>query len=463
MRQIIRGFPEVVTVVSQLGRPDDGTDATGFFNAEFNVPLKPFDAWPEGVDKEKLTQQINDALSAEFPGVDFNFSQYIQDNVEEAASGVKGENSIKLYGNDLDAIQKTAYRIKQVMKTVPGVTDLAVFDTVGQPTVDIEIDRERAARYGLAPGDINSTIQAAIGGTAAGNVYEHGSDRNFPIVVRLAPQYRQNLDAIRHITVGATSPSGSGVVPIPLTDVAKVSLVSGPSFIYRENQERYVPIKFSVRDRDLGGAVLEAQRKVAEQVALPPGSRLEWVGEFGELREAINRLAIAVPLSLALICILLFLNFGSMIDTMLAATAIPMGLVGGIFALVLTGIPFSVSAAIGFVALFGISAMNGIILVAYFNTLIDAGLERSVAITRTCAVRMRPVMMTCIVACVGLLPAALSSGIGSQVQKPLAVVVVGGSFLAPLLILLVLPVLIDLFSRRRTPVGTPERLVSPAE
>ena len=463
MRQIIRGFPEVVTVVSQLGRPDDGTDATGFFNAEFNVPLKPFDAWPEGVDKEKLTQQINDALSAEFPGVDFNFSQYIQDNVEEAASGVKGENSIKLYGNDLDAIQKTAYRIKQVMKTVPGVTDLAVFDTVGQPTVDIEIDRERAARYGLAPGDINSTIQAAIGGTAAGNVYEHGSDRNFPIVVRLAPQYRQNLDAIRHITVGATSPSGSGVVPIPLTDVAKVSLVSGPSFIYRENQERYVPIKFSVRDRDLGGAVLEAQRKVAEQVALPPGSRLEWVGEFGELREAINRLAIAVPLSLALICILLFLNFGSMIDTMLAATAIPMGLVGGIFALVLTGIPFSVSAAIGFVALFGISAMNGIILVAYFNTLIDAGLERSVAITRTCAVRMRPVMMTCIVACVGLLPAALSSGIGSQVQKPLAVVVVGGSFLAPLLILVVLPVLIDLFSRRRTPVAAPERLVSPAE
>ena len=463
MRQIIRGFPEVVTVVSQLGRPDDGTDATGFFNAQFNVPLKPFDAWPEGVDKEKLTQQINDALSAEFPGVDFNFSQYIQDNVEEAASGVKGENSIKLYGNDLDAIQKTAYRIKQVMKTVPGVTDLAVFDTVGQPTVDIEIDRERAARYGLAPGDINSTIQAAIGGTAAGNVYEHGSDRNFPIVVRLAPQYRQNLDAIRHITVGATSPSGSGVVPIPLTDVAKVSLVSGASFIYRENQERYVPIKFSVRDRDLGGAVLEAQRKVAEQVALPPGSRLEWVGEFGELREAINRLAIAVPLSLALICILLFLNFGSMIDTMLAATAIPMGLVGGIFALVLTGIPFSVSAAIGFVALFGISAMNGIIVVAYFNTLTDAGLERSVAISRTCAVRMRPVMMTCIVACVGLLPAALSSGIGSQVQKPLAVVVVGGSFLAPLLILVVLPVLIDLFSRRRTPVAAPERLVSPAE
>ncbi|MBO0737448.1 MAG: efflux RND transporter permease subunit [Alphaproteobacteria bacterium] len=461
MRRIIRGFPEVVTVISQLGRPDDGTDATGFFNAEFNLPLKPADTWPEGVDKEKLTQKISDTLAAEFPGVDFNFSQYIQDNVEEAASGVKGENSIKLYGNDLDAIQKTAYKIKQVMKTVPGVTDLAVFDTVGQPTVNIDIDRERAARYGLAPGDINTTIQAAIGGTTAGNVYEYGSDRNFPIIVRLAPQYRQSLDAIRHITVGATNPSGSGVVPIPLGDVAKVRLVSGPSFIYRENQERYIPIKFSVRDRDLGSAVLEAQRKVAAQVALPPGSRIEWVGEFGELQEAIERLAIAVPLSLALICMLLFVSFGSIIDTMIAAAAMPMGLTGGILALALIGMPFSVSAAIGFVALFGISAMNGIIVIAYFNTLIDAGAERRAALARACLVKMRPVVMTCIVACVGLLPAAVSAGIGSQVQKPLAVVVVGGSFMAPILILLVLPVLIDLFSRRTIPLGA--RQPAPAE
>jgi heavy metal efflux system protein len=209
MRQIIRGFPEVMTVISQLGRPDDGTDAAGFFNLEFNVPLKPFDSWPKGVDKEKLTEQVNDALAAEFPGVDFNFSQYIRDNVEEAASGVKGENSIKLYGNDLGAIQKTAYKIKQVMKTLPGITDLAVFDSVGQPTVNIEIDR--AARYGLAPGDINSTIQAAIGGQAAGNVYEYGSDRNFPIVVRLASKYRQSLDAIRHITVGRRIPAAAGL------------------------------------------------------------------------------------------------------------------------------------------------------------------------------------------------------------------------------------------------------------
>jgi cobalt-zinc-cadmium resistance protein CzcA len=463
MRQIIRGFPEVVTVISQLGRPDDGTDATGFFNAEFNVPLKPFDTWPEGVDKEKLTQQVNDALAAEFPGVDFNFSQYIQDNVEEAASGVKGENSIKLYGNDLDAIQKTAYKIKQVMKTVPGVTDLAVFDTVGQPTVNIEIDRQRAARYGLAPGDINSTIQAAIGGTAAGNVYEYGSDRNFPIVVRLAPQYRQSLDAIRHITIGATNPGGSGVVPIPLTDVAKVNQVSGPSFIYRENQERYIPVKFSVRDRDLGGAVLEAQRKVAEQVALPAGSRLEWVGEFGDLQDALERLKIVVPLSIGLIMLLLFINFPSLIDTLLVASVMPMALIGGIFALVLTGTPFSVSAAIGFVGLFGISVMEGIIILSYFNTLIDAGVERTAAVIRACQIRLRPVMMTCIAACVGLLPAAVSTGIGSQVQKPLALVIVGGILLAPVLILIVMPVLIDLFSRRTRPAGQPQTQPAPAE
>jgi cobalt-zinc-cadmium resistance protein CzcA len=451
MRRIIGGFPEVVTVVSQLGRPDDGTDTTGFFNAEFNVPLKPFENWPAGVSKERLTEQMNAALAGRFPGVDFNFSQYIEDNVEEAASGIKGENAIKLFGNDLAAIQRTAYAIKDVLKTVPGVTDLSVFESVGQPTVDIDLDRARAARYGLAPGDINTTIQAAIGGTAAGNLYQYGSDRNFPIVVRLAPKYRESLDAIRRITVGAPSPSGSGVVPVALQDVAAVGLVSGPSFIYREDQERFIPIKFSVRGRDLGGAVEEAQRKIGKEIKLPPGSRLEWAGEFGDLQAAIGRLAIVVPLSLALICVLLFLNFGSLVDMALAASVMPMALIGGIFALWLTGIPFSVSAAIGFVALFGISTMDGIIVIAYFNRLIDTGMARAAAVIRACEVQMRPVLMTCIVACVGLLPAALSTGIGSQVQKPLAVVVVGGILLAPVLILIVLPVLIDLFSRRQSP------------
>ena len=456
IRRVVKNFPEVATVVSQHGRPDDGTDATGFFNAEFFVPLKPFDTWPEGVDKEGLTAQVTNALVEQFPGIEFNFSQYIEDNVEEAASGVKGENSVKLFGNDLETLERTANKIKDVLASVPGVTDLAVLNSLGQPTVKIEIDRARAARYGLAPGDINATVQAAIGGQGAGDVFEEGSDRHFPMIVRLAPEYRQSLEAIRRITIGGQNPGGNGVVQIPLSDVAKVELASGAAFIYREQQQRYIPVKFGVRGRDLGSAVLEAQQKVAEQVALPGGYRLEWVGEFGNLQEAVQRLLFVVPLSIALIGILLYLNFGSLRDTLLAASVIPMALIGGIFALYLTDTPFSVSAAIGFVALFGIAAMDGIIVLASYNGLVDAGLDRLSAIVRACEIQMRPVLMTCTVACVGLLPAAVSTGIGSQVQKPLALVVVGGILLAPLLILIVLPVLIELFSpRARSDAASP--------
>ncbi len=448
MRKMIQAYPEVELAVSQHGRPDDGTDTSGFFNAEFFVPLKPFDTWPKGVDKEALTDQMTKQLSEKFPGVEFNFSQYIEDNVEEAASGVKGENSIKIFGNDLATLEKTADSIKRVMETVPGVTDLSVFTSLGQPTVKIDIDREQAARYGLATGDINTVVQAAIGGQPAGNLYEPGSDRNFPMIVRLAPEYRKSLDAIGRITVGAQNPNGNGIMQVPLKDLAHISLVSGASFIYREQQQRYIPLKFSVRGRDLGSAVLEAQHKVEEQVKLPGGYHLEWVGEFGNLQEALQRLAIAVPLSILLICVLLYTNFGSVSDMLLAASVIPMALIGGIFALVVTGTPFSVSAAIGFVALFGIAAMDGILVLSYYNQLIGDGLDRVAAVVQTCRVQMRPVMMTCIVACVGLLPAAFSTGIGSQVQRPLALVVVGGILLAPTLILIVLPILILLFSRR---------------
>ncbi|MBW8077416.1 MAG: CusA/CzcA family heavy metal efflux RND transporter, partial [Gallionella sp.] len=450
MRTLIKEYPEVETVISQNGRPDDGTDATGYFNAEFFVPLKPFDTWPKGVDKEKLTEEISARMQQEFPGVEFNFSQYIEDNVEEASSGVKGQNSVKLYGNDLAELEKTATKIQAVMATVPGIADLSIFKALGQPTVKIDVDRARAARYGLAPGDINATVQAAIGGQAAGNLYEDGSDRNFPMVVRLAANYRQSLESIRRITIGAPNPNGNGVVQIPLTDVASVNLVSGASFIYRENQERYIPIKFSVRGRDLGGAVTEAQRKVAEQVQLPGGYRMEWVGEFGQLEDAIACLKIVVPLSLGLILLLLFFNFNSVADTLLAASVMPMALIGGIFALYLTGTPFSVSAAIGFIGLFGISVMEGIIVVTYFNQMLESGMERSQAILNSCNTRLRPVMMTCSAACVGLLPAAFATGIGSQVQKPLALVVVGGILLAPVLVLIILPLLIDLFSRRKS-------------
>jgi cobalt-zinc-cadmium resistance protein CzcA len=446
MRVLMAKYPEVQSVVSQHGRPDDGTDATGFFNAEFFVPLKPFDSWPSGVDKEKLTQEMTDSLQQQFPGVDFNFSQYIQDNVEEAASGVKGENSVKVFGNDLETLERTADGIAAELAKVPGIADLAVLRSLGQPTIRIDVDRVRAARYGLAPGDVNAVVQAAIGGQSAGDLYEGRSDRHFPMMVRLAKPFRQNLDAIQRIPIAAPG-TGGGSIQIALQDVADVKLVSGAAFIYREQQQRYVPIKFSVRGRDLGSAVLEAQHAVDSSVTLPGGYRLEWVGEFGNLQEAAARLGIAVPLSISLIILLLYLNFGGLRDALLAASVIPMALLGGIFALWVTGTPFSVSSAIGFVALFGIAAMDGILVLSYYHLSLDSGLDRASAMLQTCRTQLRPVMMTCIVACVGLLPAAFSTSIGSQVQRPLALVVVGGMLLAPVLILLVLPVLILKFSK----------------
>ena len=462
MRRIIRDFPEVETVVSQHGRPDDGTDAAGSFNAEFFVPLKPVKDWRPGLDKDDLTAEVLKKLQAEFPGVEFNFSQYIEDNVQEAASGVKGENSIKLFGNDLYKLTETANKIKSVLATVQGITDLAVFTSLGQPTLQIDVDRARAARYGLTPGDINSTIHIAIGGESAGNIYEPGSDRYFPIVVRLAPKFREAAETIRGIRITVPNPSG-GVMQIPLTEVATVNLVSGASYIYREKQQRYLPIKFSVRDRDLGSAILEAQSKIEQQVVLPLGSRMEWVGEFGNLKDAVARLQVVVPIALGLIALLLWINFGSLVDTALAMSVIPMAVVGGIFGLIVMDIPFSVSAAIGFIALFGISTMDGIIILSQYNTLIGQGLDRRTAILRTGELQMRPVLMTCVIAGIGLLPAMLSTGIGSQVQKPLATVVVCGMMLAPIVILVTLPVLIDMFSRRRAPSPGPETATEPMQ
>src|SRR5947209_7368817 len=396
MRKVIRARPEVESVVSQHGRPDDGTDAAGFFNAEFFAPLKPASEWPGTHDKEELTAQLLKQLDDRFPGVEFNFSQYLQDNVSEAVSGVKGENSIKLFGSDLQALTDTANKIKSVLATVQGITDLAVFTSLGQPTVQIDIDRAKAARYGLAPGDINATIKVAIGGDTAGDLYEPGSDRHFPIIVRLAPEYRRSAEAIQNLRIGAPGPNG--ITQIPLSEVATVKLVSGASYIYREKQERYLPIKFSVRDRDLGSAIQEAQAKIAEQVTLPAGSRLEWVGEFGNLQDAIGRLQIVVPISLGLIALLLWINFGSVPDTLLAMSVIPMAVLGGIFGLIVTAVPFSVSAAIGFIALFGISVMDGIIILSQYNQLIESGMDRVNAVLRTGELQMRPVLMTCVTA-----------------------------------------------------------------
>ena len=451
VRRILMQYPEVQAVLSAHGRPDDGTDSTGFFNAEYFVPLKPFDTWPSGVTKETLTEELSKRLSAKYPGVDFSFSQIIEDNVEEAASGVKGANSIKLFGPDLTTLEKYADQIKAQMSKVRGIEDLGVFQSLGQPTVRIDVDRARASRYGLTPDDINATVAAAIGGKSNVDLYEKDTDRHFPIVVRLKPEQRDTIDAIRRITIGAPSPDGTSTIQVPLSEVADVKLTSGASFIYREHQERYIPVKFSVRGRDLGGAVDEAHARIERTVHLPSGYHLEWAGELDNLNNAVARLEVVVPISLLVILLLLYANFGSIRDSLLAFSAIPMAIIGGVLALALTGTAFSISSAIGFVALFGIAVMDGILVVTTYNHAVDEGARRENALATTVRHSLRPVVMTCLVAAIGLLPAALSSGIGSQVQKPLALVVVGGMTLAPLLILLVLPVLIDRFSKRVPP------------
>jgi cobalt-zinc-cadmium resistance protein CzcA len=297
----------------------------------------------------------------------------------------------------------------------------------------------------LTPDDINQTVAAAVGGASPGDLYEPHTDRHFPIIVRFRAEQRDSLDAIKRITV-ATPNAAGGITQVPLSEVANIHLASGASFIYREHQSRYIPIKFAVRDRDLGSAVAEAQYRINHNVHLPPGYTLEWAGELANLAGAVKRLEIVVPISLVIIFGLLFANFGNVRDALLALSSIPMAIVGGVLALVLTGTAFSISAAIGFVALFGIAVMDGILVITNFNTALNEGLGRAEALAITTKNSLRPVVMTCLVAAIGLLPAAVATGIGSQVQKPLALVVVGGMTLAPALILLVLPLLIGRFS-----------------
>lgn len=447
MREILKSFPEVLTVVSQHGRPDDGTDPTGFYNIEFFAPLASVADWPRGMTKAKLVVQIQQRLRDEFVGVDFNFSQTIQDNVEEAVSGVKGENSVKLFGPDLLVLQRKGAEIQAQLATVRGVQDLALYSELGQPNLLITVQRARAARYGLAPGDINAVIQAAIGGQSATEVFE--GERRFPLVVRLLPAYRQDIEAIKRIQVASQSNVASGgqstTAYVPLSDVASVTLQSGASYIYRENNRRYIPVKFSVRERDLGGTVSEAQGKVGANVRLPEGYSTDWSGEFGELKDAQRRLAVIVPISLLLILVLLYSMFNSLRRSLLALMGMPFAICGGILALFLTGEHFSVSAAVGFISLFGVSVMDGILMLSYYTQLHDAGYRREDAVLHAAEVRMRPRLMTALSACIGLLPAAVSTGIGSQVQRPLATVVVGGMLLVPLFISWVYPVLLSLF------------------
>ncbi|MGB8531066.1 MAG: CusA/CzcA family heavy metal efflux RND transporter, partial [Pseudolabrys sp.] len=436
IRAVIASYPPVRTVVSEQGRGEDATDPDGSFVAEFFVPLKPFEEWPEGLTKPKLVRELATRLENEFIGIDFNFSQYIQDNIEEAVSGVKGENSVKIFGRDLGELERLSKAVKEELAKVPGVTDPGAFNLLGQPNLVIQVDRAKAARYGITVADMNTVVQAAIGGQEVTRVYE--GEMNFALTVRLAPQYRDNIDAIRSVPVALpNSDPKSPTAYIALGDVAEVRLETGAAYIYRQNTERFVPIKYSVRGRDLGSTVADAQARIAKNVQLKEGYRLEWSGEFGALVEAKKRLAIIVPLSLLLIMMLLYSLFNSVRDSLLALAGIPFAACGGILGLYVFGLNFSVSAAVGFISLFGVSAMDGILLVSYIRRRLDEGFGKDEAIIGSAQARMRQIFMTGFSACIGLVPAAISTGIGSQVQQPLACVIVGGMLLSPICSLLV--------------------------
>jgi cobalt-zinc-cadmium resistance protein CzcA len=435
MRKIIREHPEVVTVVSQLGRPDDGTDVSGFFNIEFFAPLKPFSEWPHGLTKEGLIGKIGGELQDAFPGVLFNFSQMISDNVEEALSGVKGENSVKIVGPDLKVNQRIAEGVVSAMSGVPGVADLGFFSSLGQPGVGITPDRSLCARYGLNTGDVETLVQAAIGGQPVTQVYE--GEKHFDLVVRLAEAYRSDLASIRRIAV--SSPDGS---QIPLGQIAEIKDQEGPSVIYREDGRRYSPVKFSVRGRDLAGVVAESQRRIDATVEIPYDTHLEWAGEINELEEATNRLVVVVPVTLALIMFLVYGSVRSVPLTVVVLANIPVAALGGFVALMATGINNSVSAAMGFVSVFGIAIQDAILVVTYAQRDWEGGAAAEEGVLNASQHRLRAVLMTTFVAMFGLLPAALSNSLGAQTQKPLAVVVIGGAMALAVLSRAVQPALL---------------------
>jgi len=431
MRAIFKRHPEVTTVISQLGRPDDGTDPTSYFNCEFIVGLKPFDQWPRGRVKADLIKECNDELQR-IPGVVFNFSQTIQDNVEEAMSGVKGENSIKLFGDDLEKLSATANRIRDVMAGIPGVADLGVFLELGQPNLLIRADREQAARYGILAGDVNATGQAAIGGQSVTQFLD--GEKRFDVVVRFLPQFRQSVETISDIQIH--SPEGKR---LPLKQLAQIDKQTGAAFIYREDNKRYIPIKFSVRGRDLQGTIEDIQSRIQSQVKLPAEYHYEISGEFQELQQALGRLAITVPVSILIIFFLLYNTFRSLGDAALLLGVMPFAVTGGVLTLFITGTHFSISSAVGFLSLFGVYVLDGVILISQIKQLRQEGAPLREAVERGAELRMRPVLMTALAAAIGLLPASVATGIGSETQRPLARVVVGGILTSATVVLLVLP------------------------
>ncbi|MEJ0054870.1 MAG: CusA/CzcA family heavy metal efflux RND transporter [Bacteroidota bacterium] len=440
MRQIFTLYPEVKGVISQNGRPNDGTDPTGFFNVEFFVDLYPKDDWTRGVSKEEIIKDMQDKLFSKFPGVVFGFSQPISDNVQEAVSGVKGEMAIKIFGDDFVVLERKADSVRNIMATIRGVQDLGIFKSLGQPELRVELNRLKMARYGANVVEANNLIEMAVGGKKVSTFYD--GERRFDIRVRFSPEYRTSEKEIGKLMVPCTNGT-----KIPMREIADIIKQTGPAFVYREGNQRFIPIKFSVRGRDLGSTIAEAQQKVGEQVKLGKGYQMTWNGEFENQVRATNQLKIVVPISIALIFMWLFFMFNSVKYAGIVLLNVPFALIGGILGLYFAGINFSISAGVGFIALFGVCVQNGVIMVDVFNKMYDQGLELRNAIIEGAMTRVRPVVMTALMAGLGLLPAALSTGIGSETQKPLAVVVICGLISATILTLVTLPAIYQLWNK----------------
>jgi heavy metal efflux system protein len=440
VRKIMAAFPEVRYVVSQIGRPDDGTDVNGWYITEYSVGLKPREEWTTAHSRDKLCEAM-DAKIKEIPGIDTQFSQYIEDNVDEAVSGIKSELAIKIFGSDTTKLQALADQIVDIIKTVPGATDVGTDQLLGQPQIQITIDRAAIGRYGLAVSDIQMVVATAIGGQAATQVLE--GERSFDLVVRINPKSVADLESIRNIPI-----FGSNGERITLGTLASVDVRAGLNMIDREENERRTAVKMSVRDRDLGSLVEEAQRKVNSLVHLPVGYRLVWTGSFENEKRAERRLAVVVPITIAAIFFLLFIAFDSGKFAILILLTVPFAAAGGIMALPISGLNMSVAALVGFVALFGVSIQNSVILVTRIRELRREGLDMIEAIKGGATSRVRPMVMTALMALLGLLPMALSSGVGAETARPFAVVIIGGLITGTVLTLFILPLLYPIFESK---------------
>ncbi|MGI4021365.1 MAG: efflux RND transporter permease subunit [Janthinobacterium lividum] len=424
MRKIFLSFDEVKQVISQTGRPNDGTDATGFYNIEFHVDIYPQGEWKRKETKEQLIDRMQDKLKG-FPGVDFNFSQPISDNVEEAVSGVKGSIVVKMFGDDFHYIEGQEERIFKILKGVNGITDLGILRNLGQPELQINLDETKMALYGVTTADANAVIEMAIGGKAVTQIYE--GERRFDLRIRYPEDFRNNEESIGDLRVPTLNGSR-----VPLREISTIKKIIGPSLIYHDKNERYGAIKFSIRGRDMGSTIEEAQSKVNAQIKLPKAYRLQWAGDFENQQRATKRLGQVVPLSLLAIFFILFILFGNFRDSLLVLNNVPFAIIGGILSLLITGTNFNISAGIGFIALFGVCVQNGVILITKFKSNMKELKHHPERLTFAQALyngvedRMRPVIMTAMMATIGLLPAAISTGIGSEASKPLAIVVIGG-------------------------------------